>query len=79
LLHRQADNVAIRALNGCDDFRAVTLSGVGAGFIERIYFRQIFRDGASVEFVKVDPGYFLKTVRLPAAEAANKNRGPNFM
>ena len=57
----------------------MTLRGVGAGLIERIYFRQILRDGALVEFAKTHMGYFLKTVRLSAREVANEDCGPNFM
>ena len=57
----------------------MTLRGVGAGFIERVYFRQILRDGAAVEFAETHVGYFLKTVRPPAREVANEDRGPHFM
>jgi hypothetical protein len=57
----------------------VTLRGIGAGFIERIYLREIAFDGLSIESAKTDAGCFLKTVRLSAREMANEDCRPNFM
>ena len=71
--HRQANHVAVRSFDSLDDFHAVTLRGVRAGFVERVYFRQILRNGALVEPAKMHPRYFLKAMRPPAGGMANED------
>ena len=57
----------------------MTLRGVRARLVERIYFRQILRDGAVVELAETHLRYFLKTARLPTRGMANEDRSPNFV
>ena len=73
LFHRQTDDVAVRSFDSLDDFHAMTLRGVRACLIERIYFRQIVRDRALVELAEMHSRYFLKTVRLPIRGMANED------
>jgi len=79
LLHRKADHVRVRTLDPINDFRTVSLGSVGAGFIERIDFRQVIADRAVVEVPEMNARHFVETARSPARAMGDSDRRPNLM
>jgi hypothetical protein len=66
LFHGQADDVCVGAVDFCDDFGATTLRGIGAGFIQRSYFREIICDLRVGEPAKTNTRNGVKAADLPA-------------
>lgn len=79
LFHRQANDVCVRALDLCDDLRAMTLGRVGAGLIQRMHFRQVIIDLGVAQTVKADPRNLMKGCRSSGGEMTNENGGTHFV
>lgn len=79
LLHGQADNVCVRAVNFCDDLRSATLRGVSAGLVQRIHFREVIFDGCAAQTAKTNTRDFVKSCRSCGREMTNENGGANFV
>ena len=79
LFHRQADHVCVRAVDFCDDCRAAPLCGVGAGFIQRIHFREVMLDSCNAQAAKTDTRKFMNRCSSSGREMIDENRGANFV
>src|SRR5579864_9004131 len=77
--HRQTDHIRVGAGDLLDDFCALALGGVGAGFVERIDLLDISANGCVAQFLETDMRDFLKTCRSCPGQPANKNRSANFV
>ncbi len=78
-LHGETNHIAARAVDALDDIKTVTLRGVGAGFVERVYFFEITGNRPIRERAKMHARNFVQTFCAPAREIANKNRRANFV
>jgi hypothetical protein len=79
LFHRQANDVCVRAVDFRNNLRAVTLGGVGAGFIQRMHFRQVIIDQGVAQTAKANPRNLMKGCRSSGGEMTNENGGTHFV